>query len=208
MLSSFAYSAPLRFSRHCYPRSAPTFRERAPGSEEIRPEPSPFAYSAPQLSAACFREVDGSGRRRVAADIKGNGYRGARGKGCSVRTAGVCLSAGCSVAPRELAGRTPFPDRDRRSPPWSRRPPSAGHGVCKIGPSRLRLQEISPAVSGTTPFRSPLSLSPLTAGKTAPSCSPRWRTALIAGKTVLSCPPRWGCAGRAICSCGGKSVFL
>ena len=34
------------------------------------------------------------GRRRVAADIKGNGYRGARGKGCSARTAGVCLSAG------------------------------------------------------------------------------------------------------------------
>ena len=125
MLSSFAYPAPLRFSHHCYPRSAPTLRERAPGSEEIRPDPSPFAYSAPQLSAACFREVDGSGRRRVAADIKGNGYRGARGKGCSVRTAGVCLSAGCSVAPRELAGRTPFPDRDRRSPPWSRHPPSA-----------------------------------------------------------------------------------
>ena len=36
-------------------------------------------------------------RRRVAADIKGNGYRGARGKGCSVRTAGVCLSAGGTV---------------------------------------------------------------------------------------------------------------
>ena len=64
------------------------------------------------------------GRRRVAADIKGNGYRGARGKGCSARTAGVCFSAGRSVAPRELAGRIPFPDRDRRSPPWSRRPPS------------------------------------------------------------------------------------
>ena len=125
MLSSFAYPAPLRFSHHCYPRSAPTLRERAPGSEEIRPDPSPFAYSAPQLSAACFREVDGSGRRRVAADIKGNGYRGARGKGCSGRTAGVCLSAGRSVAPRELAGRTPFPARDRRSPPWSRHSSSA-----------------------------------------------------------------------------------
>ena len=62
----------------------------------------------------------------MAADIKGNGYRGARRKGCSVRMAGVCLSAGRSVAPRKLAGRTPFPDRDRRSPPWSRRPPSAG----------------------------------------------------------------------------------
>ena len=70
-------------------------------------------------------EQETRGGRRVAADIKGNGYRGARGKGCSARTAGVCLSAGCSVAPRELAGRTPFPDRDRRSPPWSRRPPSA-----------------------------------------------------------------------------------
>ena len=64
------------------------------------------------------------GRRRVAADIKGNGYRGARGKGCSARTAGVCLSAGRRSTPRELAGRTPFPDRDRRPPPWSRRPPS------------------------------------------------------------------------------------
>jgi hypothetical protein len=67
------------------------------------------------------------GKRRVAADIKGNGYRGARGKGCSVRTAGVCLSVGRRSDPRELAGRTPFPDRDRRSPPWSRRPPSATH---------------------------------------------------------------------------------
>ena len=70
-------------------------------------------------------ERETSDSRRVAADIKGNGYRGARGKRCSTRTAGVCLSAGCSVAPRELAGRTPFPDRDRRSPPWSRRPPAA-----------------------------------------------------------------------------------
>ncbi len=62
-------------------------------------------------------EQETRGGRRAAEDIKGNGYRGARGKGCSGRTAGVCLSAGCSVAPRELAGRTPFPDRDRRSPP-------------------------------------------------------------------------------------------
>ena len=70
-------------------------------------------------------EREMSGNRRAAAIIKGNGYRGARGKGCSARTAGVCLSAGCSVAPRELAGRTPFPDRDRRSPPWSRHSSSA-----------------------------------------------------------------------------------
>ena len=42
-------------------------------------------------------EREMSGRRRAAADIKGNGYRGARGKGCSARTAGVCLSAGGTV---------------------------------------------------------------------------------------------------------------
>ena len=70
-------------------------------------------------------ERETSDSRRAAADIKGNGYRGARGKGCSARTAGVCLSAGCSVAPRELAGRTPFPECDRRFPPWSRHPPAA-----------------------------------------------------------------------------------
>ena len=35
------------------------------------------------------------------------------------------MSAGCFVTPRELAGRTPFPECDRRSPPWSRCPPSA-----------------------------------------------------------------------------------
>ena len=165
--------------------------EQGSDLRQIRSDPCSSASSAPQLSAACSREVDGSGRRRVAADIKGNGYRGARGKGCSGRTAGVCLSAGRRSAPRELAGRTPFPDRDRRSPPLSRRPPSAGHGVCKTAPSC-----------------SPRWRTALIAGKTVPSCPPRWRTALTAGKTAPSCSPRWGCAGRAICSCGGKSVFL
>ena len=48
----------------------------------------------PATATVCpVREVERA-RRRVAADIKGNGYRGARGKGCSARTAGVCLSAG------------------------------------------------------------------------------------------------------------------
>ncbi len=85
------------------------------------------ALSLDLLVFTCHGWGQRVGRRRVAADIKGNGYRGARGKGCSARTAGVCLSAGCSVDPRELAGRTPFPDRDRRSPPWSRHPLSAAH---------------------------------------------------------------------------------
>ena len=125
-LTSFAYPAPLSFSRHCYPRSAPTLRERAPGSEEIRPDPSPFAYSAPQLSAACFREVDGSGRRRVAADIKGNGYRGARGKGCSGRTAGVCLSAG-ATSPARVSRTNPFP---RPRPPFPAMEPTLF--VCRV----------------------------------------------------------------------------
>ena len=93
------------------------------------------------------------GRRRVAADIKGNGYRGARGKGCSARTAGVCLSAGRSVAPRELAGRIPFPDRDRRSPPWSRRPPSDDVALrLSTPPTHLR-PNIPTIRAGTIPFR-------------------------------------------------------
>ena len=75
-------------------------------------------------------------RWRAAADIKGNGYRGARGKGWSARTAGVCLSAGCFATPRELAGRTPFPDRDRRSPPWSRHPPPANSHLKDGTPGR------------------------------------------------------------------------
>ena len=66
MLTSFAYPAPLSFSRHCHPRSAPTLRERVPGPEVIRPEPSPFAYSAPRFSVsavcaplrACFLARD------------------------------------------------------------------------------------------------------------------------------------------------------
>ena len=88
------------------------------------------------------------GRRRVAADIKGNGYRGARGKGCSGRTAGVCLSAGRSVAPRELAGRIPFPECDRRSLPWSRRPPS-------VAIRRPSCSRRPPSVAPHMPFRPP-----------------------------------------------------
>ena len=94
----------------------------------------------PATATVCpVREVERA-RRRAAADIKGNGYRGARGKGCSVRTAGVCLSAG-APSPARVSRTNPFP---RPRPPfpamepppsvcrtpyaafnWSRRPPSA-----------------------------------------------------------------------------------
>ncbi len=94
------------------------------------------AKSGWRRTAGEERHVEGS--RRTAADGGGGGYcgerlQGSRGKGCSVRTAGVCLSRGCSVTPREFAGRTPFPDRDRRSPPWSCRPPSAAPAACCQG---------------------------------------------------------------------------
>ena len=101
------------------------------------------------------------GRRRVAADIKGNGYRGARGKGCSARTAGVCLSAGRSVAPRELAGRIPFPECDRRSLPWSRRPPSVAirRPSCSRRPPSVAIR------------RPPWSRHPSSVAIRRPSCS-------------------------------------
>ena len=83
-------------------------------------------------------------------------------RGCSARTAGVCLSAGDSVSPRELARRTPFPDRDRRFPPWSRRPSSVAirrppwsRRPPSVAIRRPSCSRRPPSVAPHMPFRPP-----------------------------------------------------
>ena len=63
---------------------------------------------------------DGGWRRILRGTVTGE-----PGKGVFRQDGWRVFERGGVVAPRELAGRTPFPECDRRSPPWSRRPPSA-----------------------------------------------------------------------------------
>ena len=59
------------------------------------------------------------GRRRISRGT----VTGEPGKGVFRQDGRRVFERGGSVTPRELAGRTPFPECDRRSPPWCRRPP-------------------------------------------------------------------------------------
>ena len=119
----------------------------------------------------------------------------------------MCLSAGCSVAPRELAGRTPFPECDRRSPPWSRRPPSAAlrqpPSVSRPPSAALRLLP-SVCCSPSAALRQLLSVSrlPSAAFRLLPSvcCSP---------SAALRLPPSVSCSPSVAPSvCQPKYVVL
>ena len=109
-------------------------------------------------SCARQMEADGGWRRILRGTVIGE-----PGKGVFRQDGRRVFERGDS--PRELAGRTPFPECDRRSPPWSRRPPSADVALrLSTPPTHLR-PNIPTIRAGTIPFQPPPAQYPYYMGR-------------------------------------------